>query len=235
VIHRLDKELYGVPDGPASLAASFVWDRVRHGRIGKYIWHARRIPSWTRGVEAVALARVSYELGEGAVIVEIGSFLGASAILLAGPRKERGSGRVHCVDPFDGSGDAFSVPVYREILTGRGMSPRQWFDANISAAGLSEWITVQQGTAVGIASGWSQPVDFLVVDGDQSYEGVTAACDAWMPFLSEKGMIALHNATPGYRKESHDGHARVAEAMAKGRLFTDVHYAGSLMLARRDL
>jgi predicted O-methyltransferase YrrM len=228
-----DRELYGAPEGPAALALSFVTDRIRHGRIGKYIWESRRIPSWTRGEEAVALARTSYGLGEGAVIVEIGSFLGGSAVLLAGPRKERGSGKVHCVDPFDGSGDAFSAPIYRDILRAQAISPRQWFERNIARAGLAPWVAIEAGRSEEVAPRWTQPIDFLVVDGDQSYEGVKSACDAWLAFLKPGAIVALHNARPGYRKESHDGHARVGEAMAAGSGFRDVRYAGSLMLARK--
>jgi hypothetical protein len=229
----LDPVLYGAPDRPARIAANFFTDRLRYGRIGKYIWHSRRIPSWTRGVEAVALARASYELPEGAVIVEIGSFLGASAVLLAGPRKIRGSGEVHCVDPFDGSGDAFSAPVYREILRTKGISAREWFEENIARAGLTRWIAVEAGRSEDVVRRWSRPIDFLVADGDQSYAGVQAVYDAWMPFVKAGGRVALHNARPGYRNESHDGHARVGETMAARREFDDIRYAGSLMLARK--
>jgi hypothetical protein len=37
-------------------------------------------------------------------------------VLLAGARTLRGSGTVHCVDPFDGLGDAFSVRVDQRLL-----------------------------------------------------------------------------------------------------------------------
>ncbi len=86
--------------------------------IGDYIARSERIPGWTRGDEAIELAEVASALAGNAVIVEIGSFLGSGAVILAGARKLKGSGRVHCVDPFDGSGDSFSVPYYQEIIAG---------------------------------------------------------------------------------------------------------------------
>ena len=92
-------------------------DRARHGRLGWYVWQSRRVLGWTRGAEAVALARHAYALPRGATVVEVGSFLGCSTVLLAGARKLRGSGRVHAVDPFDASGDAYSVPYYRAIAS----------------------------------------------------------------------------------------------------------------------
>src|ERR1700730_8923183 len=81
-----------------------------------FLRRSETIPGWTRGEEARELLRISHSLSAGAVIVEIGSFFGAGAILLAGPRRVRGSGLVHCVDPFDGTGDSFSVPHYQRIL-----------------------------------------------------------------------------------------------------------------------
>src|SRR5262245_48937520 len=103
--------------------------------LDHYIRLSRRIPGWTRGQEAVALAQVSCSLPDDCTVVEIGSFLGGSAVLLAGARKLRGSGKVHCIDPFDASGDAFSRPFYRELQDSLPISLRQRFDENICRAG----------------------------------------------------------------------------------------------------
>jgi hypothetical protein len=70
------------------------------------------IPGWTEGEDARELAIASYELPGEAVIVEVGVFMGRCTLLLAMPRRLRESGKVHSVDPFDCSGDAFSVPFY---------------------------------------------------------------------------------------------------------------------------
>src|SRR5437016_5683224 len=97
-----------------------------------YLRLSETIPGWTRGEEAQELLRVSHSLPSDCVIVEIGSFFGAGAILLAGPRRICGSGVVHCVDPFDCSGDAFSVPYYRRNLAEHGTaSLRDHFERNI--------------------------------------------------------------------------------------------------------
>src|SRR5215468_6466626 len=82
--------------------------------------HSETIPGWTRGEEARELLWISYSLAAGAIIVEIGSFFGSGTILLAGPRRICGSGLVHCVDPFDCTGDSFSVPHYQRILVEHG-------------------------------------------------------------------------------------------------------------------
>src|ERR1700720_2124326 len=114
------------------------------------------IPGWTRGEEARELLRISHSLSADAVIVEIGSFFGAGAILLAGPRRIRGSGLVHCVDPFDGTGDIFSVPHYRRILAEFGSgSLRDHFERNIHEAGLGPWVRLHQGRADEVARSWT--------------------------------------------------------------------------------
>jgi len=105
---------------------------TRCGPLAKYLRASAKIPGWLRGKEAKAMASVVSSLSDDCVVVEIGSFLGSSSVLLAGARKLRGSGKLYCVDPFDGSGDAFSVPIYNNLLAANGGKPlRQCFDENI--------------------------------------------------------------------------------------------------------
>jgi predicted O-methyltransferase YrrM len=180
--------------------------------VAKYLAISEIIPGWTRNDEARELARISLSLGPGAIIVEVGSFLGSGTILLAGPRKIRGSGKVHAVDPFDCSGDSYSVPVYRDILAGSGGgSLRDYFNNHILHAGLCDWVEVHQGHACEIATTWGTPVDLLFLDGDQSPAGAREAYESWSPFLKTGGVIALHNSDPGNYRPDHDGHRRLVE------------------------
>lgn len=130
-------------------------------------------------------------------------------MLLAGARKAAGSGKLHCIDPFDASGDAFSVPVYQSIAGSLGTSLQQRFEDNIRRAGLSDWVEVHQGTAQAIARTWRTPVDMLFLDGDQSPYGVRLAYESWAPFLKRGGIIAVHNSSDHAYAETHDGHRRL--------------------------
>jgi predicted O-methyltransferase YrrM len=167
------------------------------------------------------------------VIVEIGSFLGGSAVLLAGARKLRGSGFVHCVDPFDGSGDAFSTPYYREIVDGNFQRIRRQFDANIARAGLADWVKVWVGTAERVAAGWQLPIDMLFLDGDQSPAGVQSAFDRWIPFLKPGGVLALHNSETRQYAEGHDGHHRLALTLGPPR-YANIVVIGTTTFARKE-
>ena len=186
-----------------------VVNRARYGRIAKYLRYSQRIEGWTRGEEAVALARAAYALPEDAVLVEIGSFLGSATILMAGARHIRGNGMVHCVDPFDGSGDDFSRPYYENITKALALTQRQQFDANIREAGLNALVRVHPGTAASIGATWKEPIDLLFLDGDQSPKGARLSFEVWSPFLKVGGIIAVHNSGDHEYAAEHDGSRRV--------------------------
>jgi predicted O-methyltransferase YrrM len=206
-----------------------------HGRLGRYLAYSRLIPGWTRGPEAITLARTSFDLPDNAVIVEIGTFLGGSTVLLAGGRKLRGSGVVHCVDPFDASGEEFSAPIYRDIQERLSRMLRTQFETNIRGAGLDNWVVVHQGTASEVSRIWRQPVDLVFLDGDQSPDGVRLAYDSWAPFLKQDGILAVHNSNDRVYARGHDGHRRLVMEAIRPPEFGDAVCIGTTTFARRQL
>jgi predicted O-methyltransferase YrrM len=203
--------------------------------LQEYIQMSSMIPGWTRNEDAEELARASFSLGNNAIIVEIGAFLGCCTVLLAGARCVAGSGKVHSVDPFDCSGDAFSVPYYRDIIASLGGgSLRDHFEANIRRAGLSGWVQVHPGRAADIAGTWELPVDLLLLDGDQSPCGAREAFDSWAPFLKPGGIIVLRNTRPRQYAEGHDGHRRLVVEQILPPRFTDVRLVGATTFARKS-
>lgn len=207
--------------------------RLRYGPFGPDLARAFSIPSWLGRQEALALASSCYSLPSRAVIVEVGSFLGKSAILLAGARKRRGIGRVHCIDPFDASGDAFSLPVYRALADADTRSLLERFRANIHQAGLTEWVEVHEGTAASIAAGWTEPIDMLFLDGDQSPEGARLAYDLWAGFLKVGGIIALHNSNERAYAPGHDGMRLLAAHLVCPPQYGEIHCVETTTFARK--
>jgi len=192
------------------------------------------ISGWTRGEEASELARVSFSLSDRPTIVEIGSFLGSGTVLLAGPRRLRGSGKVHCVDPFDCSGDSFSIPYYQQIIADAGGGPlRRHFDENVRLAGLSEWVQVHQGRDCDIGAGWQGSIDMLFLDGDQSRPGARRAYESFVPFLRPGGVIALHNSNGPRDEPDHDGHYCLVVEEIIPAAYTDIRLVGTTTFARR--
>jgi predicted O-methyltransferase YrrM len=207
--------------------------RLRYGPLGPYLAYGYSIPSWLGRREALALASTCYTLPPGAVIVEIGSFLGKSAILLAGARKMRGSGKVHCVDPFDASGDAFSVPAYRAVADADPHPLRTRFQANIARAGLTDWVAVHEGTAATVGAAWTEPIDMLFLDGDQSPEGARLAYDVWVRFLKVGGLIAVHNSNEREYAPGHEGMRLLATGIVRPPQYTDIRCIETTTFARR--
>jgi hypothetical protein len=203
-------------------------------KLELYLCLSETIPGWTRGEEARELLRISYSLSAGAIVVEIGSFFGAGAILLAGPRRICGSGLVHCVDPFDCTGDSFSVPHYQRILVEHGGgSLRDHFERNIHAAGLGLWVRIHQGRADEVARSWTTPIDLLYLDGDQSRKGVREAYDSWAQFLKPGGLIAVHNSAPDNHRAEHDGHRCIVEEEIKPPRYGNVRLVCSTTFATK--
>ena len=202
--------------------------------LAPFVRIASKVPGWTRAREAEAMAQTAYDQPEDAVIVEIGSFFGGASIVMAGARKLRGSGIVHCVDPFDGSGDPVSLMHYNAILTAFGGRPLQeLFQENIDDAGLTEWVQAHRGTAEEVASGWSTPIDLLYLDGDQSPDGARASYEAWTPWLKRNGIIALHNSNPREYEPEHDGYYRLAVEEVHPPGFSNRFVVGSITFGRK--
>src|SRR5882672_5910407 len=169
ILHLVESFLRAAP---RSAAGAMTTTRGEFEALEAYFDLSQTIPGWTRGDEARELMRLSASLPAGATLVEIGSFFGSGTVLLAGPRQVRGSGTVHCIDPFDGTGDAFSVPHYQRILAEfSNGSLRDHFERNIHSAGLGPWVRIHQGRADEVALSWTTPIDLLYLDGDQSQKG----------------------------------------------------------------
>jgi predicted O-methyltransferase YrrM len=207
--------------------------RLRYGKLGVYLAHSCYIPGWMLEEESVALAEACYNLPDDAVILEIGSFVGKSAVLLAGARKLRGSGKVHCVDPFDASGDDFSVPFYQRVARRRQISLLAWFHENMRRCEVSDWVTAYKGGALDIAPTWNTPLDLLFLDGDQSPEGARATYEAYAPFLKPGGVIALHNTAPRDYDPGHDGNRRVVLETIREPEYVEIRQVQGITFAHK--
>ena len=194
------------------------------------------VPGFRTGIQAEELIQLSYNLEGDPVIVEIGSFLGRGAAYLAGARRLRNSGMVHTIDPFDNSGDPFSVPHYNRLLADAGYTPganRQCFDDNIARLGLQNWVTAYQGRQDAIAATWTKPIDFLFLDGDQSPEGARSTYENWAPFLIKGGILAVGNSAEREYAPGHDGNFRLVQAEVVPENYCDIRLIWLLTVARK--
>jgi predicted O-methyltransferase YrrM len=192
------------------------------------------VPGWRQLEESMALAAISYGLPEGATIVEVGVYMGRGTVVLAGARRLRGNGRIHAIDPFDCSGDAFSTPYYKQGLQRQGASTLEdVFRGNLRRFALENIVTVHKGHSRQIALAWTDPIDMLFLDGDHSPVGAREAFETWVPFVRSGGTIAIDNSTEREYAPTHDGNYLIVKERVRQPFFSDIRYVAHTTLCKK--
>lgn len=125
-----------------------------------------------------ALAAIAASLEPGARCAEIGSYLGASAIVIASSLPP--DAKLFCIDTWQ-----------NDAMTEGRRQTYQEFTANVRPhASVITPIISLSDRAVGHVS---ETLDFLFIDGDHGYQGCKADVDAWLPKLKEGAVVALHD------------------------------------------
>lgn len=153
------------------------------------------IDGMTTKDELMFLARLVQ--GKNGNIVEVGSYLGRSAVLLA--EASGNDAKVFAVDPYE----------FYQVDTG-GTGNRKYFIyttdnksimlENVKQAGFADKVTHIHMKSPDAAKGWQHgEIDLLFIDAMHDYESVKADFDAWSPFVGQGGVVALHdfNSEPG--------------------------------------
>jgi len=125
------------------------------------------------------LRDIASTTSDSATLVEIGSYLGASASAIASGMPT--SSKLVCVDTWnndamsEGSRDTF----------GEFRRNTSEFDRNIET---------KRGTSDTISSTFQGDISFLFVDADHSWEGVSRDISAWRRHLTRDAWVLLHDA-----------------------------------------
>jgi predicted O-methyltransferase YrrM len=120
------------------------------------------------------------------VCVELGTWQGASAIPVARAIRRWG-GALTCVDNWRGNVNA------ETRLSAMTNVTMPWMLANCARnliqAEVNTNVRLIVSDTVDAAIYWTQPIDYLYVDADHSYEGVLADLRAWVPYVRPGGLI----------------------------------------------
>ena len=120
--------------------------------------------------------------------LEIGSFKGRSTVGIAYVTRELGLGKVVAVDPH--TSPASTDPDLR----GRGQTTSyDDFVANLQAAGVLDRVEIKRAYSYDLAREWKEPIRFLWIDGDHTYEGAKADLEMFKPFLADGAIVAMHD------------------------------------------
>lgn len=155
------------------------------GKLNPHFEHARK-ESITNPVQQVILSLFAMQKKDG-MIVELGSWTGGGVLLMAPFLTHDQS--YHAVDTFNA--DKMSDRYVQEFL--KGKKHLDVFYENIRP--LRKKVIVHQGYTHEIAASWPKNlgIDFLFIDADHSYKGVSTDWNDWGPFVRKGGIIAFHD------------------------------------------
>ena len=107
-----------------------------------------------------------------------------------------------------------------------------------NVAPWSERAKIRRDYSWNVAKTWSQPLDFIFIDGDHTYDAVKLDYYNWTPFLVKGGLLAVHDARMGRPRGAnfHDGPSRMArEHIFDNPAWEIVGEAYSLVVAKNTI
>lgn len=156
------------------------------GSINEWV----QLPGWCHPCEGDHLAFVASTLKEGSRAIEIGTYMGKSAVALGIGCKESGS-VLYSIDHYRGN---------REHKTRPSMPIAQ---QNIQRFGLDGSVILVFGESESIAAAASFDVSLLYIDGEHGYAHVIHDFVCWWPHLVSGCDVLFHdykNAWPDVKR-----------------------------------
>ena len=152
-----------------------IFKRIKLYQLGIKNWD---IPTYTTTDELFKLYYLANSLNEKSVAVEIGSYIGASSLMIGSALKK--DSLLYCIDTWEndamteGNWDTFSVFLK-------------------NTASVSDKIKTIKSESVKAAGEFSYLIDYLFIDGDHSYDAVKADTESWFNKLKIGGLIVMHD------------------------------------------
>jgi predicted O-methyltransferase YrrM len=123
------------------------------------------------------IARSSIQNG---CFIEIGSYLGASAVVLAAAMKCHRGGRVYCVDTWQNTSMSEGARNTYDLFI---KNTRKWSNIIVPIVGLSSQVEINIKNII----------DFVFIDGDHSYHAVKQDIEKYGDLVRQGGFLALHD------------------------------------------
>lgn len=158
------------------------------GTLGHFLrWLVGRAAAETQTSAAEQAAIARHAAGRRRC-VEIGVWHGVNTLRIRAAMDP--AGVVTGVDPFPPGRLGFSIP--------------RWIALAETARSSNGRLRLIRKTSREAALGWNEPVDFLFIDGDHTYDGLRADWNAWRPHLVLGGIVCLHDSHPTEARPIHD-------------------------------
>jgi predicted O-methyltransferase YrrM len=147
------------------------------------------IEGWLTDAQADRLRAAAQRLENGATVVEIGSFRGKSAVVLAAAVPA--GARVVCIDPHLGSDRG---PQEIAADHERGEDDYAAFHANLARHGVTEVVEHVRALSSEALDAVNGPVDLLYVDGAHRFRPAGDDLVGWGARVRPDGTMLVHDA-----------------------------------------
>lgn len=144
---------------------------------------ALEIPGWVTEPELQWLAEQASNLRPDSRVVEIGTFLGRSALAIA-YNLEPEESRLICIDPYTEYGDPLIGPQLWEDIYGT---------AKDTLAGCVTATLLREPSLRAALHFHDRTIEMIFIDGDHSYSAVMADITAWERTIKPGGLICGHD------------------------------------------
>ncbi|WP_033820243.1 class I SAM-dependent methyltransferase [Kitasatospora sp. MBT63] len=170
----------------------------------------------------------------GLPLLEIGTYCGRSAILLADAARRCGTVAL-TVDHHRGSeeqqpGWEYHDPTLVDPEVGL-MDTLPLFRRTLHRAGLEEHVIALVGRSPQLAAVWGGPLALVFIDGGHTDEHATGDYEGWVPHLAPEGLLVVHDVFPDPADGGQAPYRVYLRALAEG--FKEVSVTGSLRVLRR--
>ena len=172
---------------------------------------------------------------DGAVLLEVGTYCGKSAVWLGAAVHVAGA-TVVTVDHHRGSEENQAGWEHHDRTlvdprTGR-MDTLPVFRRTIEDAGLEDVVVAVVGASATVARFWRTPLALLFIDGGHGEEPAHADYDGWSPWVSPGGFLLIHDVFADPADGGRPPYEVYLRALADG--FQEVGVQGSMRALRRQ-
>ncbi|GAQ57711.1 class I SAM-dependent methyltransferase [Streptomyces acidiscabies] len=188
--------------------------------------------------EGLALYAVAVEAGAlGLPLLEVGTYCGRSAVLLAGAARRSGVVAL-TVDHHRGSEEQQPGWEYHDPETVDPelglMDTLPTFRRTLHRAGLEDHVVALVGRSPQIANLWNSPLGLVFIDGGHTDEHATADYEGWSPHVAQGGLLVIHDVFPDPEDEF-TGQApyRIYLRALSSGAFEELGVQGSLRVLRK--
>ncbi len=197
---------------------------------------ARAAPGFMPEDEGLALFAAARDVAVPGPLLEVGSWLGKSALYLAAAVAGTGR-RVVTVDHHRGSeehqpGWEYHDPSLVDPVSGR-IDTLPGFRRTVVDAGAEDLVVAVVARSEVLAPLWCTPLALLFLDGSHTEESARRDQDAWVAHLAVGGTLAVHDVFPDPADGGQAPFGVYTRVLATGD-FTELPGTGSLRLLRRD-